>query len=1224
MPEVLPAKLFLKQLGKKVIHGLTLTLRGAFVLCIWLVLLPYFTIWIWRLYFFLGGSLSKFLTKVQQIQFKFGVATTNMTGAENTNATAENLSWFQEYRSKITIQAFLADCFEGQIITCIVVVIFVAVFLLREWIVQNIPMNEAANEEEELNVVYDDLLFPEQQEQVVNGLQEQQPRLDREGINILANGNGNQPADVVDSNDGRLHLPLSIEDQLHDNNAEQSKRPFDPTNKSINDEKSRRFDRAASMPPGLSYSTIEDGYNSDASAEDQDMESLGHRRSASMEPIGRESMSTTASNSADITANANSYRAGHPPYAPRIRNAEVHPTFRQGAELNNVQPTEDILPSMIPVQPAQQRQQQRQQQHLAREPQAEGIRQQHIADVDNVNMNNVNNEEIEDEDEDNMEEFEGVLEAIGMQGSFWSLLQNCALMALLIALSLAVAIWMPYMIGMLFIMTDIADFIRLPLRLARLLTDPLVDFVFHISMNLIVPWCYQFYHQFIQSFFQYEVLLSSITLISANISRIYHFIANQLLAVTPQTTEASVHIPSSSLPSPFSLLLSSPSSLFTSLATRWKGVEPFLSSAYQRYLALAVGKTPGDRLACILIGYFIVTILSCRYLTRSTNNSIARAIFGRTAQEVIRYQGIILKVGMFILIELVLFPIVCGYSLDISTMPLFKVVTIASRLHYLKEHPVPSVFMHWFLGTGFMFLFAVLVTLCRDVVRPGVMWFIRDPNDPQFHPIREIVERPVLFQLKKIGASALIYLTVILVGVGGVVHFIKHITELILPLRWNIREPLSTMPIDMMVIQIAIPAIMKYFKPKRTLKKMFIKWITFTCRQLRLSSFMFGGRIPEEEGTLVYHNLKAWLRRALPSRYPPEGVIENIIGDDVSYYWDGQLLRVPRHDSVPIIENRRMLMPVDNFTLEPLDERERRLGHPASTAAGGDEINTVIVYSPPHFKQRILAFVIFIWITTSLSFTTSLVLPILLGRYIFREGFNIDHEVHDLYSFVLGAFIVLLAGTLAYQLFWSLKDIYSQNSWSMMYETACHQLKQWSFWLLRWTFFFISFGFVVPMSLGALAELYLLLPLRKMDDKYLTIPLVPMWVYGFIFMVVIHGFVDNMANNPLRLLINNIFRDGINKMQVGLCVKKLLVPLVITTATAIILPYLAAYVNVKAMGLENPELRVRLMQTAYPFALVGIGSYFLAKFAAKIGSRVVETVREDNYLIGRTLHNLDE
>jgi hypothetical protein len=43
----------------------------------------------------------------------------------------------------------LLDCFEGQIITCVVVVVFVAAFLLREWIVQNTPAEGVAGLEAE-------------------------------------------------------------------------------------------------------------------------------------------------------------------------------------------------------------------------------------------------------------------------------------------------------------------------------------------------------------------------------------------------------------------------------------------------------------------------------------------------------------------------------------------------------------------------------------------------------------------------------------------------------------------------------------------------------------------------------------------------------------------------------------------------------------------------------------------------------------------------------------------------------------------------------------------------------------------------------------------------------------------------------------------------------------------------------------------------------------------
>ncbi|CAJ0748148.1 13225_t:CDS:2, partial [Entrophospora sp. SA101] len=58
------------------------------------------------------------------------------------------------------------------------------------------------------------------------------------------------------------------------------------------------------------------------------------------------------------------------------------------------------------------------------------------------------------DDDDNIanEELEGVLEAIGMRGSPWVLVQNSALMALLISICLACSVWIPYTIGKTFLL----------------------------------------------------------------------------------------------------------------------------------------------------------------------------------------------------------------------------------------------------------------------------------------------------------------------------------------------------------------------------------------------------------------------------------------------------------------------------------------------------------------------------------------------------------------------------------------------------------------------------------------------------------------------------------------------------------------------------------------------------------------------------------------------------
>ena len=56
----------------------------------------------------------------------------------------------------------------------------------------------------------------------------------------------------------------------------------------------------------------------------------------------------------------------------------------------------------------------------------------------------------------------------------------------------------------------------------------------------------------------------------------------------------------------------------------------------------------------------------------------------------------------------------------------------------------------------------------------------------------------------------------------------------------------------------------------------------------------------------------------------------------------------------------------------------------------------------------------------------------------------------------------------------------------------------------------------------------------------------------------------------------------------------------------------------------SPELRFKFMQIVYPVALIGVGSYYLTNFLYKIVARLAENIREDNYLVGRTLHNLDQ
>jgi E3 ubiquitin-protein ligase MARCH6 len=76
---------------------------------------------------------------------------------------------------------------------------------------------------------------------------------------------------------------------------------------------------------------------------------------------------------------------------------------------------------------------------------------------------------------------------------------------------------------------------------------------------------------------------------------------------------------------------------------------------------------------------------------------------------------------------------------------------------------------------------------CRSVMRPGAMWFIKDPQDQNSHPIRDILDRPTLTQLRKICISGLMYSFVVVCVVGSVAGLLVVGNKSIMPFRWKNR-----------------------------------------------------------------------------------------------------------------------------------------------------------------------------------------------------------------------------------------------------------------------------------------------------------------------------------------------------------------------------------------------------------------------------------------------------
>lgn len=140
------------------------------------------------------------------------------------------------------------------------------------------------------------------------------------------------------------------------------------------------------------------------------------------------------------------------------------------------------------------------------------------------------------------------------------------------------------------------------------------------------------------------------------------------------------------------------------------------------YYDLAVWDTK-DRVIAIIMGYVLASVLGLLYLRITgilSGVNHGQRIEGLVA-DVLHQAGGVMKVILIIGIEMIVFPLYCGSLLDVALLPLFENATIASRLEFTSTSPTTSLFVHWFIGTCYMFHFALFVSMCRKIMRSGVL-----------------------------------------------------------------------------------------------------------------------------------------------------------------------------------------------------------------------------------------------------------------------------------------------------------------------------------------------------------------------------------------------------------------------------------------------------------------------------------------------------------------------
>lgn len=184
-------------------------------------------------------------------------------------------------------------------------------------------------------------------------------------------------------------------------------------------------------------------------------------------------------------------------------------------------------------------------------------------------------------------------------------------------------------------------------------------------------------------------------------------------------------------------------------------------------------------------------------------------------------------------IELLIFPLICGMEIAFLSSPVFG----ENPFLFVYRAPTTAIFLLWASGTGFMFLFATTMSVCRHEFRPGVLYFIRDPESPEFHPMREILERSAMVQLSKIGKSLILYSATIASTIGVIILLSSLMN--VFPLKFSLKTRYN-FPFDLLVLHFLLP-LFPWRQKRRWVRKTLMRWCRFTTFWLRLSPYFFGG-----------------------------------------------------------------------------------------------------------------------------------------------------------------------------------------------------------------------------------------------------------------------------------------------------------------------------------------------------------------------------------------------
>ena len=493
--------------------------------------------------------------------------------------------------------------------------------------------------------------------------------------------------------------------------------------------------------------------------------------------------------------------------------------------------------------------------------------------------------------------------------------------------------------------------------------------------------------------------------------------------------------------------------------------------------------------------------------------------------------------------------------------------------------------------------------------------------------MRDVLERNITTQLRKIAFSAMVYGALVIVCLGGVVWGIYYAFDGVLPVHWSATVPVLEFPVDLLFYNFVMPLAIRSIKPSDGLHNLYDWWFHKCARFLRLTNFFFGDRRLDEEGQ---HVRRTWWD-ALSMK---KGDVEHPVvseaqharaeGEpDVYFLRDGRFVRAPASDQVRIPKGSQVF-------LEVTEDNKRVDGAPDSDYGlhGWNSDMFTKVYIPSFFRVRIAAFILSIWAFASVTGVGITIIPLLTGRKMLSSWFPNRTPPNDIYAFSSGICVV---GCAACAVWYCRASLAALKNYLRPYlrspREACLGLFNAVISALSLLYVLTAFSVVVPSLVGLVLELYVLVPLHTYfgGTEAHVIHFVQDWTLGVLYVQMAIKFMMSNSTTRPAVAFKGIFRDNWLKPNVRLATRALLLPITLAATITVVVPLVLGFVlNSTTVFGSSPEVQSKVYRYAYPLTLL----LSVVMWVAYLVRRQVEiwrvSVRDDVYLIGERLHNFSD